>query len=945
MNWIEYALLGLGTGAAYVLLAQGVLLIYRGSGVVNFSHGGFAMLAAYLYNVEFRNGLHWGVLLSFLTTVALVAALAGLVHPLIMRPLRTAAPLTRVIATLGVLIVIQSSATLVWGTASQTVTPVLPQGTIHLADHLSLSTDRLVLVLIAVGVTAGLHLYSRYATAGIATRAAAENQRAASALGWSPEALATASWTAGGALAAAAGILITPYAGLDATALPLIVIAAMAAALLGGFRSFPVVLAGGIAIGILRSLLVGPLDSLYHQEGSTDAVPFLVILAVLIFRGRSLPLRGTVVDRLPSLGSGAVRARYVLLAVAGLALLIAEVFPVNLNVAVGITFMAAITMLSIVVLTGYTGQLSLAQYALAGIGALCAARLGEAKWHLPFPLALVAGTAGAALAGVLFALPALRTRGVNLAVITLGLGLAIQAVVFNSTGIAGGVAGVPVSPPSLFGIDIDPILNPAHYTIFALLCFTAVAIAVANLRRGRAGRRLIAVRTNERAAAALGVNVVGAKIYAFALSAGIAGLGGTLLAFQSTSVVVGSGYAPADSISAVGLTVAGGAGYVIGPVLGALLQTGSIGSFIADHIASLDAWFPLIGGVSLLLILLTHPDGQAHVLVGAARRAVTLLPGRSGRTEAPAADGRGPAAATDPDEPGPAGTPGRDETGAAAPEAARAGRVAPKRLEVTGLGVRFGGVVALDGVSLTVEPGQIVGLMGPNGAGKTTFIDAVSGFVRPAAGSIRLDGEDLGGLGAHRRSRLGLSRSFQSLELFDDVTVRENLMAAADSADGLAYVSNLFWRGRIPFSAPAAAAIDEFGLRAVLGKKPTELSYGRRRLVAIARAVAAHPSVVLLDEPGAGLDETESAELGNLVRRLADSWGIGVLLVEHDVRMLFETCDRIVVLDFGRVIADGTPDEIAADPEVRAAYLGEDPGLPEPAGAESAVAPASRGGG
>ncbi len=504
----------------------------------------------------------------------------------------------------------------------------------------------------------------------------------------------------------------------------------MAAALLGGFRSFPVVLAGGIAIGILRSLLVGPLDTLYHQEGSTDAVPFLVILAVLILRGRGLPLRGTVIDRLPALGGGAVRARYVVPAVAVLGLLVLGVFSVNLDVAVGITFMAAIVMLSVVVLTGYTGQLSLAQFALAGIGALCAARLGVAAWHLPFPLALVVGIAGAALAGVLFALPALRTRGVNLAVITLGLGLAVQSVVFNSTGLAGGVAGVPVPSPTFFGIGIDPILDPARYTLFALLCFTVVAIAIANLRRGRAGRRLIAVRTNERAAAALGVNVVGAKIYAFALSAGIAGLGGTLLAFQSTAVVVGNGFAPTDSIGAVGLTVAGGVGFVVGPVLEALLQTGSIGSFVADHFAALDAWFPLIGGGSLLLILLTHPDGQAGVLAGAARRAVAVLPGRTRTRTRPRPRPRPADTAGQPALDGPTPAP-RSGTPVRAVD-----RVCQKRLDVTGLGVRFGGVVALDDVSLTVEPGQVVGLMGPNGAGKTTFIDAVSGFVRPAAGHI-----------------------------------------------------------------------------------------------------------------------------------------------------------------------------------------------------------------
>jgi ABC-type branched-subunit amino acid transport system ATPase component/branched-subunit amino acid ABC-type transport system permease component len=925
-NWIEFALLGLGTGAAYVLLAQGILLIYRGSGIVNFSHGGFAMLAAYLYNAVFRDELHWPAAPSFVITVVLIAALTSMVHPLIMRPLRSASPLTRVIGTLGILIVIQSAATLVWGTASETVTSVLPDGTIRLGHQLTVSVDRVVLTLIAAVVTLALYLYSRYAISGIAAGAAAENQRAASVLGWSPDMLAIANWTAGGALAAAAGILITPYTGLDVTALPLIVIAAMAAALLGSFRSFPVVFAGGMAIGVLRSLLVGPLGVGILQDGSVDAVPFLIILTVLIFRGRSLPLRGTIIDRLPALGSGVVRARYLILAVVLLGTLVIWVFSVNLDDAVGVTFMAATVMLSITVLTGFTGQLSLGQYALAGIGALFAARLGESAWHLPFPLAVLVGMAGAAAAGVVFALPALRTRGVNLAVITLGLGLAIQSVVFNSS-LGGGITGIPVRPPTFFGISIDPITKPGRYAIFTMLCFTCVAIAVANLRRSRAGRRLIAVRTNERAAAALGVNVVGAKIYAFALSAAIAGLGGTLLAFQSPSVILGSGYAPTDSINAVGLTVVGGVGYVLGPLFGGLLQSGSIGNFIVDHVAALDAWFPLIGGVSLLMILLTHPDGQASVMVRAAGRVTARM--RPRPASGPPESSRALL------EPGAAHVP-HHEPGRTA------GRVAPKKLEVTGLGVRFGGVVALDDVHLSVEPGEVVGLMGPNGAGKTTLIDAVSGFVRPSSGHVLLDGINLGPLSAYQRARLGLSRTFQSLELFDDVTVRENLMAAADPADGLAYLSTLLWRGRDPFSAAAAAAVDEFGLKPVLDLKPTELSYGRRRLVAIARAIAAQPSLLLLDEPGAGLDETESAELGNLIGRLARNWGIGVLLVEHDVRMLFDTCDRIVVLDFGRLIAEGTPAHVRSHAAVREAYLGEQMERPSPDEAAEAPGTTSR---
>jgi sulfate-transporting ATPase len=249
--------------------------------------------------------------------------------------------------------------------------------------------------------------------------------------------------------------------------------------------------------------------------------------------------------------------------------------------------------------------------------------------------------------------------------------------------------------------------------------------------------------------------------------------------------------------------------------------------------------------------------------------------------------------------------------------------VAGATLAIAGLTVRFGAVVAVDDVSLEVRPGEVVGLIGPNGAGKTTLIDAVTGFVRAATGSIALDGDRIDQLNATKRARLGLRRSFQSLELFDDVSVEENLRAGSDQrASRWSWATDLFWPGRHDLPPTAVAAVHEFQLEPHLDALPDELPYGRRRLVGIARTVASGPSVVLLDEPAAGLDEHESAELAHLIRRLADERNMGVLLVEHDVGLVMSTCDRVVVIAFGKVIASGSPSEIRGNALVREAYLG-----------------------
>jgi branched-chain amino acid transport system ATP-binding protein len=240
-------------------------------------------------------------------------------------------------------------------------------------------------------------------------------------------------------------------------------------------------------------------------------------------------------------------------------------------------------------------------------------------------------------------------------------------------------------------------------------------------------------------------------------------------------------------------------------------------------------------------------------------------------------------------------------------------------LEAKGISVRFGGLLAVDDVDLEVGEGRLVGLIGPNGAGKTTFIDAISGFVR-CGGRVELDGQELTRLPPHARARRGLARTWQSVELFDDLSVRENLLVASHRPSVGRTLKEIV---SVPDEGTAEidSALELLGLTAVADELPSELSQGQRKLVGIARALVANPRLLCLDEPAAGLDTEESAELGRRLRGLADA-GQALLLVDHDMGLVLGICDEVVVLEFGQVIARGTPETVRRDQKVIAAYLG-----------------------
>jgi sulfate-transporting ATPase len=894
-SFVQFVIIGLGTGATYALFAQGAVLIYRGSGLVNFAQGALGTVAAYVAFAELKAEYHVKTLPACVGGIAAAVVVALVFQWLVLRAMRHAAAIVRVIATVGLLGVLQAVVAKRYGSANVPVEQFLPHD-VWTWGEVRVQEERIYLLGISLLVTVGLWAWTRYTRTGLAISASAENERATQTLGWSPDRLAALTWGLGGGLAGLAAVLVAPLTGLSGLTLTMVVtVAGLAAALLGGFRSFPMTFVGGLVVGLGESLATrynGDVERWLHQgqiTGLNRAAGFLVILLVLVAGGRSLPLRSHVAERLPRLGTGKVNVPVLLGAGAAVLVLLFTVFDASWAQATYVSLAAGVMVLSIVVLTGYAGQLSLAQWALGGIGALAAGQFVRAG--LAVELAIPLGVLVTVLVGAAFALPALRTRGVNLAVVTLGLGFTVSEVVFANNDYIGGRldGGTPIGFVKIFGVEVDAFYHPHRWALVSLVAFVGIGLMVANLRRSRTGRRLIAVRTNERAAASLGISVVGVKLYAFAVAAGIAAVAGILTAFQFQTIQYG-GFNVFASINSVGYAVIGGLGYVLGAVFAAPNAVGGLGTKVLDDVVDMGDWAEVVGAVLVIVILLVNQNGVADVVT----RWLGPVTARLRRA--------GPAA-------------GLPEVEVEA--------VPPATLAVEGLTVRFGAVAAVRDVSFEVGPGEVVGLIGPNGAGKTTIIDAVTGFVKPAAGVITFGGWPVQRLGAARRARLGLRRSFQSLELFDDLDVEDNIRAGAEQdASRASWLGDLLWPGRHALSPTAVAAIRGFELEGDLRSLPEQLPYGKRRLVGIARAVAAGPSTVLLDEPAAGLDEAESRELAGLIRGLAEERGMGILLVEHDMPLVMSTCDRIVCIDFGRVIASGPPDEVRGDELVVAAYLG-----------------------
>lgn len=634
-TYLVFLVLGLGAGAVYAAIGLGLVLVHRASGVVNFAHGAMAMYVAYVY-VELREsgdlllpvvGIPHRVPISTDVSVpvavavsTVVAALLGLViHTLVFRPLRGAPVLAKVAASVGLMVALQAVVFLHFGGRNRSVGPVLSARPVSLVG-LTFPRDRFSLVALVVGTSLALWALYRFTRFGLATRAAAENEAAASLLGYSPDRLAALNWVLASVLAGLFGILVAPITALNPATYTLLVVPALAAALVGRLSSFGVTAATALGLGMVQSVLVKVQSEVawLPRLGLREGLPLLVIVVVMVVRGRAIPSRSEVRRGRPPAAhrsTAPLWASAVPVVAASLALV---ALPGDYRLALITSMTGAIVCLSLVVLTGFVGQISLAQMAFAGVAGFALSRLADGL-GLPFLLAAPLAVSVAALAGLAVSIPALRVRGVDLAVVTLAAAVAIEEMIFKNPGFTGGVAGARVPPPTVFGWSLAIAEGGSFprpvFGFLVLAVLTGVALAVRRLRLGRLGRRMLAVRANERAAEACGVGVTGTKLVAFTISAAIAGTAGTLLGYQQGQLSFES-FGVFVSLSLLALAYLGGIGTISGALLGGALVTSGLVFTLLDSGGGLGRYHLLLSGVAVVVTAVVFPDG----LVGAGER-------------------------------------------------------------------------------------------------------------------------------------------------------------------------------------------------------------------------------------------------------------------------------------------------------------------------------------
>jgi ABC-type branched-subunit amino acid transport system ATPase component/branched-subunit amino acid ABC-type transport system permease component len=892
---LPFIIAGLVSGAVYGLIGVGLVLTYRTSGVFNFAYGALATVAAYLYYfLHVQHGVP--VALALVVAIVVLSAALGFGFERFAEQLSRISLSLQIAATVGVVLIVESLASLLFGENPLSIPAFLPTSTFRLAGT-NVGYDQLIVFAISAAAAAFLYLFLKRTRTGKAMQAVVDNPELLDLAGTNPVVVRRAAWTISALLVTLSGLLLVPGTGVTPTNLTLLVIQGFGAAAIGAFTNIYLAWAGGLVIGVAASLITKYVSSTSILGGLAASVPFIVLFCVILF----LPRRRLVnraVPRARSLGSSWTMPGAIQLMAGGAVLALLCLVPGFVGFRLGgwttsLTYVVVLLSLGLLVRT--SGQVSLCHVTFAAIGAVAFSKLTTGLGLPWLPGLLVAGLIAVPI-GALLAVPAIRLSGVYLAVATFGFGLLVQNM-FYQTNVMFGTTnlGVTVPAPSIPWLHLGPD-KLLYYVVLAITVVTALAIVL--VTRTRLGRLLRALSDSPVGLAALGTDVTVTRVVVFCVSAFIAAIGGALLgAVQSQAS--GLAYDPTLSLTYVALIV-----ITIGSepwyALIAAVGFGIIPTYISG--GNVTYYLQLVFGVFAVLVAVTP---QPHLPAGW-RRGLDRI-GRRGRW--PVLRGASPHVRED----GARTLPHRRETETA--------------LEVSDLRVRFGGLTAVDAVTLAAPSGRITGLIGPNGAGKTTTFNACSGIVRPTTGSVVLGGRDISRYGPARRARLGLGRTFQEMRLFDTLSVSANIALGREAAlAGANPVTQIATRrgesGAI--QARVRDAIRLCGLYSLADAVVGDLSTGERRLVELARCFAGDYDIVLLDEPSSGLDRSETKQVGEVLTRIVADRGMGILLVEHDMALVMDVCSYIYVLDFGQMIFEGAAEQVRASEVVQAAYLGSD---------------------
>jgi ABC-type branched-subunit amino acid transport system ATPase component/branched-subunit amino acid ABC-type transport system permease component len=900
-DFLPFIVIGLTAGSVYGLAGTGLVLTYKTSGVFNFAYGAIAAVAAYVfYWLHVQQGMAWQP--AALLCLFVLGPLMGLVLELLTRMLADVGTQYQIAGMIGLTLGIEALLRLwgnSWGEPGQYVLfpDFLPTETFEVFK-VNVGYNQLITMIVALVSAIGLYLFFRWSRLGVAMRAVVDNPDLMNIAGTSPTRVRRWAWVIGTMFAALSGLLLGPTIGVSALLLILLVVQAFGAAAVGYFSNLPLTYLGGLLIGIAAALSTKYVGDITWLGGLPISIPFIVLfVALLVTPRRLLALRRTAPAPPPRVAySAPVRVRIVGAAVlVGFLVLVPELVGLKLA-AWTIAVMYVVLFLSLGLLVRLSGQVSLAQLGLAAVGAAAFGHL-VSDHGVPWLLAVLLAGLIVVPVGAVIAIPAIRLSGVFLALATLGFGIMLENMFYTQDIMFGPTsAGVHATRPSIAQSDHD-----YYYVVLAAAVLCSIVVVL--LTRGRLGRLLRALSDSPLALGTQGTTVNVTRVIVFCISAFIAGIFGALYAGFVGSIN-GTSFPAFNSLVVLALIV-----LVVGGVPWYAVAAAAALELIPAYvdIGNINISMQMLFGFAVIGVGLQarHPASVPAPI----RRVLDRLGGRR-RAADTAAPSAAPVLAAVPMAPSPvAAGPGGDG------------------LAIVDLTVRFGGLVAVDGLSLQAPLGRITGLIGPNGAGKTTTFNACSGLVRPTSGRILLHGHDVTRAGPASRARRGLGRTFQRSELWPSLTVEENVALGREAAmaggNALHQITAGPGDGRVVHEA-VERAIALTGIDRLRDRQAALLTSGERRLVELARSLAGDFDVILLDEPSSGLDPAETERFGAVLQLVVAERQSALLLVEHDMALVMDVCDHLYVLDFGRLLFDGTPEAVRASDLVQAAYLGSD---------------------